>query len=478
MKERLLIACVLAAVGSYIAFTTEAPPSPPIKPDAIPLVSETPPSRVYKDASGGEVHITTPLLDKFSYAGDADLCIELREMTKPNADAEEELLDACDNISTGSAAEISQKRIWLATILGDADEEYTYSLSDNETDRNKRLVLAISMLRATLDAAAPDAAKEAFSALNSLWIVNGASGASTGYYPLFLFGSAMKAESGEALLALCPLAGRTDCGSFVPSGMPKALEELGRWKSDESLLLRSAELLEREHKGIKDPDKRTELDFAQDFSATLGYANELNPGNGSAHARRGVKPLEEWLAKYEGSTDERELRYIYGKIGTAYGRIASDTQQRRDAEKAVKFNRQAFEIARKLDKDGPSWENMANLGDDTLLLAELSQQEAGFQQALKLHRDAYAKTEKLNSQDASAYMNMKLARTLQHYAKAELPSVPKNERIAMLEEAVNLAEGVKPLFEQTGTSLYLRMTNNILAEAKAQLISLQQSKLP
>ncbi|GGD92194.1 hypothetical protein [Rhizobium anhuiense] len=477
MKERLVIACVLVA-AAYMALPTETRLSTPIKPDGIPPASETPPSRIYKDASGREAHIATPLLDKFSYAGDADLCIELREMTKSNADAAEELLDACGNISTGSAAEISQKRIWLAMILGDADEEYTYSLSDNETDRNRRAVLAISMLRAALDAAAPDAAKEAFSALDSLWIANNASGASTGYYPPFLFGSAMKAESGEALLALCPLAGRTDCDRFVPSGMPKALEELGRWKSNETLLLRSAELLEREHKGIKDPDKEAELDFAEDFSATLGYANELNPGNGSAHARRGVKPLEEWLSKFENSTDERELRYIYSKLGTAYGRIASDTQQRTDAEKAVKFNSQAFEIARKLDKDGPSWENMANLGDDTLLLAELSQQEAGFQKALKLHRDAYAITEKQNSQDASAYMNMKLARTLQHYAKAELPSVPKNERIAMLDEAVNLAEGVKPLFEQTGTSLYLRMTNNVLAEAKAQLTSLHQSKLP
>ncbi|TCU25886.1 hypothetical protein [Rhizobium laguerreae] len=294
MKVRLLIACVLVA-AAYMALTTETRLSTPIKSDGIPQASETPPSRIYKDASGREVHIATPLLDKFSYAGDTDLCIELREMTKSNAEAAEELLDACDDISTGSAVEISQKRIWLATMLGDGDEEYTYSLPDNETDRNRRVVLAISMLRAALDAAAPDAAKEAFSALDSLWIANDASGAFAGYNPPFLFRSAMKAEAGEALLTLCPLAGRSDCDSFVPSGMPKALEELGRWKSDEALLLRSAELLEREYRAIKDPSKSKELDFAQDFSATLGYANELNPGNGSAHARRGVKPLEEWL---------------------------------------------------------------------------------------------------------------------------------------------------------------------------------------
>ncbi|WP_260693147.1 hypothetical protein [Rhizobium laguerreae] len=114
MKERLLIACVLAA--AYVALTTETRLSTPIKPDGIPQASETPPSRIYKDASGREVHIATPLLDKFSYAGDADLCIELRDMTKSNAEAAEELLDACDDISTGSAVEISQKRIWLASL--------------------------------------------------------------------------------------------------------------------------------------------------------------------------------------------------------------------------------------------------------------------------------------------------------------------------------------------------------------------------
>jgi hypothetical protein len=478
MKERLLIACLLGATAVYMVFVTAGRFSGPAEPSGVLQASEMSPFKMYKDATGREVHITTPLLDKFPYAGDTDLCIELRDMTNANTDAAGELLEACDNISTGNAAEISQKRIGLATILGDQDEEYTYSLSDNRIDRDKRIILALSMLRAALETAAPDYPGEAFSALNSLWIARGVSDSFTGYNPPFLFGSAVKVEAGEALLTLCPLTGRTDCDVYVPSGMPSALEELGRWKSDEALLVRSADLLEREYRAVKSPDKRRELSFAQDYSATLGYANEINPENRSAHARRGVKPLEEWLTKYESSTTERELQYIYNHVGEAYGRIAQNTQQKSDAEKAVKFSTLTFDIAKKLNKDGPDWTTMANLGGDTLLLAELNQQEAGFQRALKLHRDAYAITQKINAQESSAYMNMTLARTLQHYAKAALPSVTDSEKIPMLEEAVNLAQDVKPLFERTGTKTYLEITNRVLNEANAQLNELRQPKSP
>lgn len=477
MKERLLIVCVSIA-AAYILFVAAGRFSAPTKPGGVSQASEAPPSRVYKDASGREVRIAMPLLDKFVYRGDGDLCTELPKMIKTNADAAGDLLEACDDLSTGTALEISQKHVALATILGDQDEEYTYSLSDNPIDRDKRVVLAISMLRAALDTASPDSPAEAFSALDSLWIARNVSDSFTGYNPPFLFGPAMKAEAGEAMLALCPLTGRSDCDIYVPSGMPGALEDLGRWKSDEALLVRSADLLEREYKAAKNQDKRSELRFARDYAATLGYANEVNPRNGSAHARRGVAPLEAWLVKYESSTDERELQYIYGHVGEAYGRIAQNTLQKSDAEKAVKFNTLTFEIAKKHRKDGPDWTTMANLGSDALLLAELNEQEAGFQRALKLHHDAYAITQKLSSRESSAYMNMTLARTLQRYAKAALPSVTDAEKIQMLEEAVNLAQDVKPLFEQTGTKTYLDMTTRVLDEAHAQLNELRQPKSP
>jgi hypothetical protein len=478
MKERFLIAVVsLATVISLTLVATDRVYAAK-QTIANQQAREAIPSKTFRDAAGRERHITTPLLDKFPYAGDANFCIELREMTKSNPDAAGELLEECDTLTTGTAQEVIQKRIGLATIIGDQDEEDIYSLSENPSDRDKRIVLAISALRASLDAASPGNPAQAFSALENLWIARDVSDAFAYHKPGYLFGPAMKAEAGEAMLTLCPLVGRSDCDIYVPSGMPQALEDIGRWRSDEAMLLRSAELLEREYRSVKNPDKRRELEFAQDYSAKLGYANELNSGNGSAHARRGVKPLEEWLTKYESSTDERQLQYIYGQVGAAYGRIASDTGQRPDAEKAVKFNSLTFEIASRLNKDGPDWENMANLGDDTLLLAELDGQEARFQRALRLHRDAYAKTQKINSQESSAYMNMKLARTLQHYAKAELPSVTNAQKIAMLEEAITLAKSVKPLFEQSATTSYLKITDRVLNEANAQLVKLRQLKRP
>lgn len=120
---------------------------------------------------------------------------------------------------------------------------------------------------------------------------------------------------------------------------------------------------------------------------------------------------------------------------------------------------------------------MANLGEDILILAELTQQESEFQRALELHRNAYYITQTLNSQESSAYMNMKLARTLQRYAKAELPATADALKIAMLEEAIKLAQGVKPLFEQTGTTTYLNITNRILVEANDQLEKLKHKTL-
>jgi hypothetical protein len=469
---------VLAGSVVYLIFAARDRVSAPTKPSNLQQDSDAIPYKLFRDAAGHEVRITTPLLDKFPYAGDANFCLELREMTQSNADAADELLEGCDNLTTGTVQEVIQKRIALATIVGDQDEEYTYSLSGSASDRDKRIVLAISALHASLDAASPSNPAQAFSALEKLWIARDVSDTFAYYNPGYLFGPAIKTEAGEAMLTLCPLVERGDCNTYVPGGMPQALEDLGRWRSDEAMLLRSAELLERQYRAVKNPDKRRELTFAEDYSAKLGYANELNSGDGSAYARRGVKPLEEWLSRYESSTDERALQYIYGKVGAAYGRIASTTEQRADAEKAVKFNTLTFNIAKKLNSDGPSWGTMANLGDDILLLAELDGQESEFRRALKLHRDAYEITQKENSKESSAYMNMKLARTLQHYAKAELPEVAATQKIAMLEEAITLAKGVRPLFEQTGTKSYLKITESVLSEANAQLIKLRQSKSP
>lgn len=270
MKERLFIALVLVAGAIYLMFeTTRAVPTPPIINER-QKISEQSPSREFVSSDGHEVRITTPVLDRFLYAGDAVFCVELREATKWNPDSARELSQECDGLAMGTPQEIIQRRIRLAAFIGDG--EYTYSLQSNEAERDKRIALAISALRASLDAAAPHSPAEAFAALEKLWIARDVSGSFAYYQPAHLFGSALRVEAGEAMLALCPLAGRDDCDVFVPGGMANALRDLGRWKSNESMLLRSAELLQREYRAVKNPSKEMELEFAQAYSAVLGYA--------------------------------------------------------------------------------------------------------------------------------------------------------------------------------------------------------------
>ncbi|WP_182510576.1 hypothetical protein [Phyllobacterium sp. P30BS-XVII] len=144
----------------------------------------------------------------------------------------------------------------------------------------------------------------------------------------------------------------------------------------------------------------------------------------------------------------------------------------------MKYNSLTYDIERKLNSGGASWQTMVNLGDDVLLLGELEHDQAGFQRAVKLQRDAFALTEQINSQEYSAYVNMKLARTLQHYAEAGFPDVADAEKINMLEEAIKLAEGVKPLFEKTGATSYLQIINRVLINANAQLAKLHVSTKP
>ncbi len=476
MKNRILFFGIMVALALLLPFLFKHPE--PARPLSIQPKVEDVPSRLYKDNAGHEARVSTPLLDAFQYTGDSNLCSEFKEMTKNAAEAASEFTELCIDLSRGTPIEVSQKRTSMAIAIADNDEEFSFSFPKDDASQDKRVVFGLSALKAALDILPPEEPAAAMEVLNNVWIARNASASFSRYSPSFLFGSAMRVEAGEAMLKLCPLTARPDCNLYVPSGLPGALEELGRWKSDVGLLLRSAELLERENAGVKEPDKRSELKFARDFSSTLGYASEIDPGTNSAHARRGVKPLEDWLLKYESSTDERQLQYIYSSVGAAYGRIAQNTKQNPDAEKALKYNSLTYDIERKLNSGGASWQTMVNLGDDVLLLGELEHDQAGFQRAVKLQRDAFALTEQINSQEYSAYVNMKLARTLQHYAEAGFPDVADAEKINMLEEAIKLAEGVKPLFEKTGATSYLQIINRVLINANAQLAKLHVSTKP
>jgi tetratricopeptide (TPR) repeat protein len=470
MKDRLLLWVVLGAVVLYVASAAinknRFVPPPPI----VPVDSNPVTERVFRDKSGHEIRFKTPLLDAFHYEGDAGFCAELKKLSPP-ADAFAETSEAsCMGLSSAKPEDRPQQLVELATTIATATSD-----RDN-AGKDKSVTLALSALRAALDEVPADAPDQVSAILDKFWVAQFASDTFPGYQPSFLFGAAMQVESGEAEIALCPITGRTDCNLYVPDKLIQALTDLGRWKSDESLLLRAAEMLERTYRRIENPNKNDELDFAKDYIRTLGYAGEISAERGADHVRKGAAPLEAWLQKYEKDTLGYELEPIYGHLGAAYGRIADKTKALDDAKKAMQFDSRAYELSMKYRSGEASWEDMANLGDSTLLVGELERNEDQIKRALELHREAFKITHKSNDVEETSYMEMKLARTLQHYAAADLSSVSDAEKIPLLEESVSLASGVIPFFESAGSRIYLNITRNVLNQAQIQLAKLRETK--
>jgi hypothetical protein len=470
MKDRLLLWVVLGAVVLYVASVNinknRFVPPPPI----VPIDSNPVTERVFRDKSGHEIRFKTPLLDAFHYEGDAGFCAELKKLSPP-ADAFAETSEAsCTGLSSAKPEDRPRQLVELATTIATATSD-----RDN-AGKDKSVTLALSALRAALDEVPADAPDQVPEILDKFWVAQFASNTFPGYQPSFLFGAAMEVESGEAEIALCPITGRTDCNLYVPDKLMQALTDLGRWKSDEALLLRAAEMLERNYRRKANPSKNDELDFAKDYIRTLGYAGEISAERGADHVRKGAAPLEAWLKKYEKDTAGYELEPIYGHLGAAYGRIADKTKALDDAKKAMQFDTQAYQLSMKYRSGEASWEDMANLGDSTLLVGELERNEEQIKRALELHREAFAITHKGTDIEETSYMEMKLARTLQHYAAADLPSVSDAEKIPLLEESVSLANGVIPFFESAGSRIYLNITRHVLDQAQIQLAKLKEAQ--
>ncbi|NGN44373.1 hypothetical protein G6N74_25195 [Mesorhizobium sp. CGMCC 1.15528] len=472
MKDRFLIWTALAAVVLYVVAATinnnRFVPPPPI----VPVESDPVVERVFRDKSGHEIRFKTPLLDAFHYEGDAGFCAELKKLSPP-ADAFAETSEAsCAALSSAKPEDRPRQLVELAKTTAAATSA---SDSDNAS-KDKRVTLALSALRAALDEVPADAPDQVSEILDKFWVAQFASDTFPGYQPSFLFGAALEVESGEAEIALCPITGKTDCNLYVPDKLIQALTDLGRWKSDEALLLRAAEMLERTYRRIENPNKNDELDFAKDYIRTLGYAGEISAERGADHVRKGAAPLEAWLKKYEKDTLGYELEPIYGHLGAAYGRIADKTKALDDAKKAMQFDTQAYQLSMKYRSGEASWEDMANLGDSTLLVGELERNGDQIKRALELHREAFKITHKSNDVEETSYMEMKLARTLQHYAAADLSSVSDAERIPLIEESVSLANGVIPFFESAGSRIYLNITRHVLDQAQIQLAKLKEAQ--
>jgi tetratricopeptide (TPR) repeat protein len=472
MKDRFLIWGALGAVGLYVVATTinnhRFVPPPPL----VPIESKPAAERVFRDKSGHEIRFTTPLLDAFRYAGDAGFCAELKKLPPTAAVFAEGSGASCAALAGAKPEDRPRQLAEVAATVAAATSD-----ADN-AGKDKSVTLALSALRAALDEVPAEAPQQVSEILDKFWIAQFASNEFTGYQPAFLFGAAMQVESGEAEIALCPVTGRTDCNLYVPDRLMQALTDLGRWKSDEALLLRAAEMLERTYRRKADPSKNDELDFAKDYIRTLGYAGEISAERGADHVRKGAAPLEAWLQKYEKDTSAYELEPIYGHLGAAYGRIADKTKAIGDARKAMQFDTQAYQLSMKYSSGEASWEDMSNLGDSTLLVGELERNEDYVKRALDLHRKAFEITHKGKDIEETSYMEMKLARTLQHYAAADLPSVSDDERIPLLEESVSLASGIIPFFEKSGSRVYLNLTRNVLNQAELQLAKLKETRDP
>lgn len=474
MKDRLFIAVVLLAVAVFVVFQVTKRENPPIRPqDAAAEQREAPRLRVFQDAQGRKAQFSMPLLDTFPYPGDAELCTRMKALAPQGTVDGFSALAECGDLSALPPLDKSARLIKLAEQVGNF-RFFTEDMQDPDPDSG--VVLALSALSGALDVLPPQAFEQAFEVFDASWVASLATEKFTHYSPPFLLRDALAIEAGEAKLALCPLFEKMDCKSYLPGGIIASLTSVGRWKSDEHLLLRAADLLEARHKSRENPDRNTERVFAEDYSAALGYAGEIAASreDGTAYFRRGAKPLERWLEENERGTDDDTLSGVIVTLGAQYGRIADRTGDKADAEKAVQYDMRAYQLKLKLGDRIGRWRPLANLGDSTLLLAEIEQNEAGFREALRHHRDALDITREAKEREGVKYMEMKLARTLLHYAKAAGLKLPKEDRVAMLEESIATARGVMPFLSETGTETYLRIVRQVLSEAEKYLGELQR----
>ncbi|MDE1991473.1 MAG: hypothetical protein KGI75_03180 [Rhizobiaceae bacterium] len=471
MRKWVAVAITLAAIAFIVFFLYERSVAPTLDTNPSPPQAEAPVKlRSFSDAHGHEAQFSTPLLDAFNYPGDRDICERF--------DTLKAALGPYDVLNVGDCGDLSSlpsvdKSVRLTKL---AQQLYTLSSANpqqSEDEKDGDIALALSSLKEALDVLPPDAATTASAVLESNWLAGLTSDHFPHYDPPFLFGSAFAIEAGEAQLTLCPLVGRDDCAGYIPPGLIDALTEVGRWRSNDAPLVRAADLLEQRNANTKDATTEQQLSFAEDFSAALGYAAEIVTGDQSiAYLRRGVAPMAQWLeANQHGATDYM-LSRATTSLGAQYGRIADRTNDKADAEKAVKYDSWAYQLKQGISQtDG--WAALANLGDSVLLKAEIDHDEAGFRTALQHHRDALAMAQKIGDQEDIVYSKMKLARTLLHYEQAPDLSLTKDDRVAMLNESITLAREIIPFMDKTGTKVYANITRDILSAAEKNLTALQ-----
>lgn len=479
MRHGGLVAVILTGFLLLYVFDPRAPlPSVPANAGPAPAARPTtetsaPKPKIFRAPDGREAALDLPVLRSFIYPGDAEYCRFASVYNATIAD-KPSIMDDC---SAFAALEPARKAMFLIEAAQDTALQAQVLITANPIGGvapapttpppAKALAMAISALHEAIELTPADAIGQAQTAFGSYLGEIGA--AENNHDPDFLFEDAFVAEFGRARIALCQLQKRDDCLALTSPDVADALMSVGRWKSDLGSLVLSADIVEAIHNSLGFSDPAHDLDFADQFAGSLGYAAEVAEGDAKlAYLRRGVAPLETWYHEHKASYDDKDaVSDAAQTLGSNYGRIAFQTRTAVDVEKSLEYDGATYRLQQQME-DGPSWETMSNYGDSLVLKGEVDRSETDLLRGLDLQRQALAKTLAERGPEDHAYARMKVAQTLSRYVAMPGIDMSRDKRLGLLTEAKRLAEEAQAFFRTSRTPVYLNFVARILERVDAE----------
>ncbi|MEF2071856.1 hypothetical protein [Consotaella aegiceratis] len=473
-----LAVVVAINVGRYLP-GDERHPSISDEPASV-QAAETSHKRIFVGEDGTRIAIETPLIDSFPYVGDEAACDDVVRFLKENGEAGWEDDSFCRTMPPPGSPERDQQLDILSGLATDLEEAQN---DISQTQMDERIRFALGVLHERLDDLGDRDAQTAYSALLGS---NVSYQASDDFYPgetEETFPLRASVEAGEARLALCPIVRPTwsdDCFEEAVSLFVDDLVQYGRLKSDETMLLHAADLIEQRYHRIKAPDLDQETDFVDSFTSALGYAGELQPDDRQAvrQFRRSVRAALNWLAHHETTADKEDVIAIYDGLAADYGRIAGRSHTQEDARIAIDYSQKTRDLMlERGEGEKGAWTGTSNLADAYIDLGDLDHVRANYDKALALHRTVLAAIAPeegrwpIDAADVN-YARFKLARTLLHYEWADLDGIDAADHRAMLGEAQDLATTARTYFSRAGTAKYVGMLDDILAQIDMRLARL------
>lgn len=428
-----------------------------------------PDSWTFTAANGRKADVSMPVLQRFHYPGDVAFCAKAKELMATSIGTIKPI-GPCQMQEALNPADRAQKLAEAATQL----PLLTMTDDEGEADPIKEdsAALSLSALREAMETVPRNAPDLALSILEHYWAVTIVKSPERYYNPAFLFKDAFITEVAETRLALCRLTDDKECMTKMPPDAANALETVGRWKSDIGKLMLSIELAEADHARNKPDNPTLEIYYAQDLAGSYGYASEIAKGDEKlTYLRRGIAALEEVYGRYRDQVDAETRESLTGSLGTNYGRVAFISRQKLDVEKALEFDRQTAGQEKQLYGQ-ESWETLSNLGDSHLLRGEVFGTEDDLRKGLELQQSALAKVEAENSDDGKRYVTMKLAESLVRYAEVDGTELSREKRVEMLNQGKQMATAMRPLFQETGTTIYENVVDNVVQRANFKLAAL------